>query len=560
MATGDLFITNDAFLFTGNDALDMLSEGGPIALSGRLVSIEENSQIFSSSDGVGKGGPILINAPEVRIVDHSNVITASNGVFALLGGGDITITATNTLLMDNGALVSTGTKGGGNSGSITFDVGRLDLCNESSVMTNTNDPGLALQYLGVTGNASNIIVMADDVAVQSGSKIVSYSGLVGDSGSVSLSSTGNVLVSGSSPNLTSQIGTFVIQVKEVLADVLISAPEGSVDIENGARLTAIAAKGAFKSSGTIDVKARRFNVSNTIMGTESGSMGGSGDIHLHIADRLTVVAGNIRTSNITDGFGAGDAGDIKISAKQVELSAGSWVSSISDTGDTGDITILEAQSIVVDDSDITSTTLGAGSAGDIEVTASSLEVRNGDIQAATNGLGDSGNITINVDRLIVTAGGGIGNSCHYLGSTPDGQVIGSTGGGGRIGITANESVELIGADADDNDSSIANANFDGTGTDREINIRTPLLIMDQGEIQGQTFGSGRAADVNLEVNRLILLNGASIGTETSPGFTLPSGVTFLPSTGDGGTIHVSASESVVINGAATTGYFTPDRE
>ena len=73
-------------------------------------------------------------------------------------------------------------------------------------------------------------------------------------------------------------------------------------------------------------------------------------------------------------------------------------------------------------------------------------------------------------------------------------------------------------------------------------IVTPTLSMDAGRIATSTFGAGRAGDIVIQVGRLTLTGGAVIdsGTERS-------------STGQGGTVTITARDSVTISGTGSTG-------
>lgn len=549
LATGTISLVDEADLYSGNfTVMDPDSKGGPITITGQQIVLEGNSDIYSSNSGIGQGGAIFLDAAKIEILGFSGIQTSSDGPLALPGGGDITLTATGSILIDKDGIVQTTTKGVGNSGEITIDTGNLSLCNESLVKSYSGDLGLAALMFDVTGSAGNIDVTADEVSVLSGSRIGSQSEQFGNCGSISVVANDSILVSGSGPYLDSQIGTFVFPGEGASGDVFISAPEGSVSVEDGARVMARAAQDARATSGGIEIQAREINVVNAMIGTESSSDGGSGNIHIHDAEQFTAVNGRIGTSYLHGGSDSSKSGDIKIAAQNVEVLADSNVTTLSDSGDAGNITLQDAKDITIDESLIESGTQGDGAAGDIHMSASVIEFNQGAIEAVTNGSGNSGNISIHVDQLIIVNGGDISNSSQILDISAEGNAIGSPGEGGRIDIFATESVELIGADTVGNSSSILNANVDGAGEDRIITIRTPLLVIDQGQIRGNTFGSGRAANVDLTVDRLVMKNGGNIGTETSPGMTLPSGIAFLQSTGDGGDIHILASTSVLLDG------------
>jgi CHAT domain-containing protein len=97
-------------------------------------------------------------------------------------------------------------------------------------------------------------------------------------------------------------------------------------------------------------------------------------------------------------------------------------------------------------------------------------------------------------------------------------------------------------------SNISNFNFSGEGG-QTITIQTPVLTVENGAfIEGSTFGSGDAAAINIDVQRLVIQNGGHIDSGTGGEVDLGNGLILPASTGAGGSVNITATESVVLSG------------
>jgi large exoprotein involved in heme utilization and adhesion len=165
---------------------------------------------------------------------------------------------------------------------------------------------------------------------------------------------------------------------------------------------------------------------------------------------------------------------------------------------------------VRDGAQVSASTFGTGKGGTLSVTASdSVEVigESADSQvgsglfARTSGEGDAGNLTIATGRLLVRDGAQVSASTF------------GTGKGGTLSVTASDSVEVIGRSADG---------------------QRPSGLF------AQTDGEGDAGDLTITTRRLLVRDGALVSTATR-------------STGEGGTLSVTASDSVQVIGTSADG-------
>jgi CHAT domain-containing protein len=251
----------------------------------------------------------------------------------------------------------------------------------------------------------------------------------------------------------------------------------------------------------------------------------------------------------------GNAGDIGITAREVTIDNGTLFSGTLGGGDAGDISIDSAEKLrVANEGDVTTLSQGQGNAGSLEISTRLFEIDRGLVHALSQGEGDAGDIAIEVERLRITGGGQLDNSTQFTQVDAGGNLITSKGRGGKIEVIASESIEILGRGmilGSESRSGINNINFDGTG-DRSIHLLTPLLRIDEGRINSQTFGSEDAGDVVLDVGRLEITNGGAIDSGPSTELLVPLGSGGLlllpPSTGDGGDIWIDARKSVRVDG------------
>jgi large exoprotein involved in heme utilization and adhesion len=123
--------------------------------------------------------------------------------------------------------------------------------------------------------------------------------------------------------------------------------------------------------------------------------------------------------------------------------------------------------------------------------------------AATVGSGDAGELTITTGRLLVRDGAQVGTGTF------------STGDGGALSVTASDTVEVI-------------------GTSSDGRVASGLFT--------QAQGSGDAGDLTITTERLLVRDGAQVAAGTAR-------------TGEGGTLSVTASDSVEVIGRSANSRF-----
>ena len=242
--------------------------------------------------------------------------------------------------------------------------------------------------------------------------------------------------------------------------------------------------------------------------------------------------------------GEGDAGNISINARQ-------FVSLASEPNQRNDITSLsfangnsaniqiKTPELYLNNADISTSTGGAGNAGNITIDANnSITVNNGRIEATTVGSGNGGDVlfiseaaNINLQQAAIRTDVAIGE----ISLNDSSSVATGTGQGGNIvirgrNLVARDSVSISSATEGEvaDDGSLPNAG------NMEINITDSITLDNNSVLQTASSGQGNAGNLTIDTGKLTARNSAiSSGTN---GF------------GRAGNINIFASESIDLDG------------
>jgi filamentous hemagglutinin family protein len=202
------------------------------------------------------------------------------------------------------------------------------------------------------------------------------------------------------------------------------------------------------------------------------------------------------------------------------------------SGNSGSIVIDSRGNITIPDSGTVRTDSTTGKAGDITFIANGSFFMTGRTQLAALALGQG-----NAGNINIVAGNGV----FMTGRAQMAAFTTGQGDAGNINIVAGNSVSLTG------DSFIStDARPGAVGNGSNINIQaTSLLIDGRAALQADTYGTGNAGSIIVQVNDSIsLTNGGFISSVVQPG-----------GTGQGGDIQIDALGSVNVSGFdAESGY------
>lgn len=559
--------------------------GGNITANTNNLLIKDRGFIGTNVIGSGKGGNLTINAS-----GNVQVVGAGSGIFSevkdnTIGqGGNLTITAQNLLISD-GAQVNSSTFGAGNAGDINVKVANSINLFDRRKPDNYEEPGGLIALTLGGGNSGNITINTGRLSIQDGSIInantygFKESFLSGNAkgGNLNINASDSIEISGKSfdgkfkSRISSETGRWFNLInpnsKATGGDINITTQRLTLGERN---LISSKTYGS-GNAGKLNIIADHILIEkgDITASVEEGSNGRAGDVNISASDSINIIgSGGIFSQSVleskgtsgsmsintqrltldnnafilTSAFGEGNAGKLDIKASDfIEARASSLIGSPTfSIGNGGDLTI-ETGRLFMSDSVITTYTNGKGNAGNLFINAFT-EITGEDssitTQAYRGSIGNAGNLYINTPKFtlsknseLLTTTSGFGNSGDLTIKT--GRLIiqdasqvatatssNSRGNGGNLAITASESVEVLGK-IEEVPSGIATATT-GSGNAGRMKIETgKLLVQDGAAISTRTSENGNAGDISIQANSIFFKNGSFLqsnsGGEGKPG-------------------------------------------
>jgi len=413
---GDVVITTPNLQLTGGTRINTTTassgRGGNVTINADSISMSgensgfeveplfnlgttQSSGIFTSTIGgkcigpCGNAGNISITTGSLTMGRGAQI---NSGTSSSGQGGNITITAANTIGMSG--TLTTGQPGGIQSRSIgaspdVGDGGNISLTAGQSV-TITDGASVSASTAG-PGNAGNILVKANDVTLNGGGTITAASTGAGNAGTVTIqginSPANSFLVEGTGSGIftnTEDTGTG--------GNILVNAD--TVTISNGGTLSAKTSGTASSAvGGTITVEApNSVTMTNgaTITASSTGT-GSTGNIQINAGNHLAMT-----NSSITTEANQSSGGAIKITTTPngtVQLTNSTISASVLDgTGGGGSVNI-DPQFVILQNSQILANAV-FGSGGNISITTNLLLPDTASVISASSQFGRQGTISI----------------------------------------------------------------------------------------------------------------------------------------------------------------------
>jgi filamentous hemagglutinin family protein len=523
-------LLNGSRLLGGTGAIATYGAGG-IDLYGASI-LGENSQIlqrFYDSPGL-TGNPIALQADQIRL-RQSSVISEPGQAIGSGQSGDIQITAGN-LAIEDGSYLATGVIGADAGGAIAIRA--------TGLVSLTSRPGFGLSGIynnsraSATAPAGPITIAADRLTLSNGSEILARSGGQGNSGSITIVTTGGVSLQGQGPaGQLSRINT-ALEATGVGQAGQIDLTAASLDLADGAELNSF-------SAGRGDAGAITVTVTGQIR-----LAGGGGPSPSRISSELLRPPDHGRRS-----------GSITIKAGSL-LSEGGLISSAmylnGVTGYGGAIN-LTADQITL---------------GDVPLGSPASENLIGILTAGYDGSWGSqaGQITIRGGDLTVRDGAGINSN----GLVINGLAAGADGvAAGAIDIQLTGDVSVRGSRPADGLPSAITAQVLGNGSapSGSIDLRARnLTLSDGGFLATATTGLGLPGKISLTIQNATQITGQPEQPTGQPS-QLPgqppgqplrlsgiySGIDnrpSSPSTQTGGTIQLTSDSLTLVDGLIAT--------
>ena len=271
--------------------------------------------------------------------------------------------------------------------------------------------------------------------------------------------------------------------------------------------------------GNIEINGRSLQITASELFISATNQGIAGNIFLTAPGTIVVSGGDVGT-NMLNGASSG-GGDIDIQAGSLQVIEGTRIAS--DTfseSDTGNITIRADDAVVFQGSDDASVGIvgtqvqsgASGNGGNIEIAARSLRVANGaGLNASTSSSGAAGDIIIAVT-----------NAVNFVGTSPVRAELVSgafsevgpeaEGKGGNVEITAEGLTVLNGARLSTNTFGIGDAGSIVISTDDAVSIAGTNTngVQSQVTSNAQAGSSGDGGSISISANTLNVLNSAAL--------------------------------------------------
>ncbi|MDE5089895.1 MAG: filamentous hemagglutinin, partial [Trichodesmium sp. St16_bin2-tuft] len=473
--------------------------GGNISIFSNQVDISGKLGIFAQTQGEAPAGKLTLktynNTPDLDI-NFSNQGFISASTTSIGNGGNIEISASETIDITGDGKISVETTGAGDAGNINIKTQDLKTSDKVSITASTTGDG----------NAGAINIDTKTFDLTKGTSLTTETDSAGKAGDISINSE------------TLKIGEN--------AQLSATAKAGATNTEAG---------------GNITINANKLEISGELgIFAETGGKSPAGNLTLNPyknGPNLEKTGPDLNITFTEKGF---------ISARTTS------------TGQGGNIEISAPEKIhITGDGKISVETEDVGQAGNITITTRSLEVKNGaQISASTYGKGDAGSVNIKatetvfidggnkiglsldkldqpeqlnksdlenfnfagiISRVFSEAEGNGGNVTITTGSLEikNGAIIGAgtsgKGNAGSLNINATDTVSIDGENSTffTGVSSLVSPGAEGNGSNINITTRS-VTAQNEAQISASTYGQGDAGNVDIRATELEVKDNAKI--------------------------------------------------
>ncbi|NEO53850.1 MAG: CHAT domain-containing protein [Okeania sp. SIO3B5] len=379
------------------------------------INFSNDGFISASTSSTGNGGNISISAPESIDIAGKGFISVETSDKG--NAGTINIETQNLTLSD-GVVISASTTDKGNAGAIEIDTEDFTLETGTSLTTETNNKG----------KAGDIEINTRKLTIGEDAQIIATA----REGATNTEAGGNITINATDLLISGQLGIFAETAGETPAGTLTLNPynrDGNPPLTPPRRGT-----GGTGEQGSRENRSDRFDSDLNITFTENGfisasttSSGDGGNINISAPENINI-SGEGRITVETEG--RGNAGIINIETENLTIAENTTISAAtSDSGNGGSININPSESFQLEGQIITETT-GAGDGGKITINTGELSAENSTISAKSTSTGNAGAIEIVGQENIVT--GIIQSSASESSESKD------TADGGDITITSEQ--------------------------------------------------------------------------------------------------------------------------
>ncbi|NJK65186.1 MAG: filamentous hemagglutinin N-terminal domain-containing protein [Microcoleus sp. CSU_2_2] len=568
-AANNISIEGDLYSFSYSNSATA-GEGGAIFLiarSGDIVGIPLESYdkvrsrvlgSFSISEQAtaGNGGNVVIETK--NNVSNLDILTLSSsslsGTVRLTGLGDLLLANTNIVTskqvtipnpLGNSEFLTLNVEGIGRSGDVTVSsLGNLTF-NNSSIQSDTKG----------SDNAGNVTVSSPGLVTFNNSFIRSNTSSAGAAGSINIEAGQGITLVGSVSELSARTTN-----QGKAGDITLSTPQ--LTLQNGANIATTTASSSAAGNITLQSHPNTENLNinlapGTSISASTSGQGTGGNIEIQAQGAIAIQGESIIT---TDTTGAGNAGRIEVTSRNLDIQQTELSTSTTGSGNAGDITLDTSTLTVARGAQVFARTNGSGNSGTITANASTamnlgmgVEDFSPVLSVETSSAGQPGSIIVNTPSLTLSNTARITATATNTATNPQ--------GGGSITLNASTMnlAGVVGVFAEtqgqtpagtltlkpyENQStlnltlapqSLVSASTNGSGKGGNLIVQAPfaITIRGEGQLAVQTTGDGAAGDLRIDTQRLTIADGATISASTSS--KNPEGT--------GGNLTINATES-----------------
>ncbi|MGB5709951.1 MAG: filamentous hemagglutinin N-terminal domain-containing protein, partial [Waterburya sp.] len=304
--------------------LDATGDGGDVLIETGSLLLEDGGQVNVNTFSLGNAGNLTVNATDIKVISESeggdfvSALSAQADIFLTGKGGDIVL-ETGSLLVSDGAQITTDTFGEGDAGNVTVKAQEIKLTGDSEFASS----GL-FSSTEAEGHGGNVTVETDLLQITDGAQIAATAYSSGDAGILNITAN-NIDILGVSEIFPS--GIFASTIAEGRGGNL-TIKSNSLTVADGAQI--VTDTFGSGNAGVLNITAENieliggseFNASG-IFGSAVMDTGDGGSLNLK-ADSLSIQDGaTISVSNFfsreNNEAGQGKAGNINIQANSLEL-------------------------------------------------------------------------------------------------------------------------------------------------------------------------------------------------------------------------------------------------
>jgi filamentous hemagglutinin family protein len=369
--------------------------------AGRL-SLSQGSQLLS---GVSQLTPAEFRLGDIRVDTTDSIVLRNSNIYTgvdlgLSGSSGNVNLVTRSLFATGTSRIGSTNLGRGTTRDVNITAETITVDGTGSKLLEAIATGIySILYDQGVGQAGDINIRTRNLSVINGGFISASTFGQGDGGNVNITATGTIRVDGITPGLFGGVASLIGSTVEEGAignggNVRITAP--TLLLSQGGGVTGRAVGEG--NGGNVDLNLGILEAtSGGQVSTTSQGVGRAGDIEIDVRDRITLSgfdeSYNFRATN----FGNFSAYGGAFSGLYANTNRTS-------TGQGGSLRVNTGSLQVRDRGLVSVSSAGTGSAGNLTITASEIDLDNrASLAAETNG-GNQGNINLNADLLMLNGG------------------------------------------------------------------------------------------------------------------------------------------------------------